>query len=328
MNGHAAARRLSMAIALAVAIGQGGGTDVLPARADELPTFAGPAMGTTYRVTLARAIPGMPTGLVHREAEQVLAEIDRAASTWRIDSDVSRFNRAAAGEWVAVSADLAAVVEIAHEVHAQSQGAFDITAAPLVAAWSRSRDAAEPAAEALASARRLVGMSLVELRGPDAAAGRGLRKLRGGVAIDLGGIAPGYAVDRIGARLVELGSTAHLVELGGEVRAWGRRPDGHPWRVRLRGSGAAAGGAIELADGAAVATSTVRPGRSPVDPRSGRLVAGPPAAATVRAGSCAVADAWAVAALVLGLEPGPDGTLTPPPVSPAARPAPAGGSSG
>lgn len=324
--------RPSVARAIGLVIGLGAAAVVGGARADDLPTFAGPAMGTTYRVTLARGIPGVPTGAVHRETERVLAEIDRAASTWRDDSDASRFNRAAAGAWVTVAADLVSLVEIAREVHAGSRGAFDITAAPLVALRSRQGAGGpdprpEPEPEAVASARRLVGMSLVELRPVSAAAGPALRKVRDGVAIDLGGIAPGYAVDRIGSRLVELGSQAHLVELGGEVRAWGRRPDGGPWRVRLRGAGSAVGVAIALADGAAVATSTVRPGRSPVDPRSGRLVAGPPVSVTVRAGSCAVADAWAVAALVLGLAPGPDGTLAAPPLSPAADRGRAGGSS-
>jgi hypothetical protein len=98
--------------------------------AAELPTLAGPAMGTTYRVTLAADIPGMTRGEVHREVEAMLAQIDRAASTWRNDSDASRFNRTDAGEWVTVSADLLALVETAREIHDRSEGAFDITVGP------------------------------------------------------------------------------------------------------------------------------------------------------------------------------------------------------
>ena len=75
--------------------------------------LAGPAMGTTYRVVLAAEIPGLTRGEVHREIEAVLARIDAAASTWRDDSDVSRFNRVAAGEWVPVGDDLARIVTIA-----------------------------------------------------------------------------------------------------------------------------------------------------------------------------------------------------------------------
>jgi len=251
-------------------------------------TFAGPAMGTTYRVTLACSLPDMADGEIHREVEQVLARIDRAMSTWREDSDASRFNRAPAGEWVAVSADLVEVVRIARQVHADSHGAFDITAAP-------------------AGGGRPVGMRhLTSRESPPA-----IRKRLDGLAIDLGGIGPGYAVDEIGGRLVELGSRDHLVELGGEVRAWGRSADGVAWRLRLRREADAGrqDSVIELADGEAIATSSVKPGRSPVDPRTGRVVAGTVGFATVRASSCAVADACAVAAVVLGIPPGPDGTI-------------------
>jgi thiamine biosynthesis lipoprotein len=264
--------------------------------AAELPTIAGPAMGTTYRVSFTADIPGMTRGEVHRDVEAVLARIDRASSTWRNDSDASRFNRAAAGEWVAVSKDLVTLVETAREIHEQSEGAFDITVGP-------------------AGSGRPTGMRhVVSQLSPPA-----LRKSVPGIAIDLGGIGPGYAVDRIGERLVSLGSKAHLVELGGEVRAWGQPSKSRPWRVRLTAADAGQGHSreIDLADGEAVATSTCRPGRSPIDPRTGRPVAVDSSgkcsrSATVRASSCVTADAWAVAAIVLGLEPDRDGTITAP----------------
>ncbi|MFM7289630.1 MAG: FAD:protein FMN transferase [Planctomycetia bacterium] len=254
------------------------GMCVAAAAEESVVTLAGPAMGTTYRVTLARGVSGLRDGELHREVEAVLARLDRALSTWRDDSDASRVNRAPAGEWVAVSADLVAVVEIARRVHAESRGAFDITAAP-------------------AGGGRPAGMRHLESR----AAPPSIRKQFDGLAIDLGGIGPGFAVDAIGDRLVAIGSTDHLVELGGEVRAWGHRADGGKWRVRLRhadGKGPP-GEVIELAAGEAVATSTVRPGRSPLDPRTGRVVESRRGSATVRGASCAEADAWAVATLVL-----------------------------
>jgi FAD:protein FMN transferase len=184
----------------------------------------------------------------------------------------------------------------------------------------------------IADARGCVGMRLVESRPPTAGVGPALRKSRAGVEIDLSGIAPGYAVDCIGERLLERGSRAHLVEIGGEVRAWGQPSEGRPWRVRLTGARAGQGQSqeIDLAAGEAVATSTCRPGRSPIDPRTGRPVASSSAAssssgkssrtATVRAATCAEADAWAVAAVVLGLQPDGDGTITAPsrPVGPTA----------
>jgi thiamine biosynthesis lipoprotein ApbE len=76
------------------------------------------------------------------------------------------------------------------------------------------------------------------------------------------------------------------------------------WRVAL----GADGRVIDLADGTAIATSSAKPGRSPIDPRTGRAVTDA-STATARSSSCAVADAWAVAAVVLGIPPGPDGTI-------------------
>lgn len=265
------------------------------ALAAELPTLAGPAMGTTYRVTLGAMPAGLSQGELHREIEVVLARIDQAANTWRQDSDASRFNRAAAGEWVPVGADLVAIVEIARSVHARSEGAFDITIAPLLR-LPPGRSQSDRAA-----ALKLVGMQHLESRRAPPA----LRKRLDGVEIDLGGIGPGYAVDRIGERLVELGSASHLVELGGEVRAWGTRPDGSQWRVRLRGQqsgGDRNGVVIDLTPGQALATATSRPGHSPVDPRTGKVIDNAPATLSIRANTCAEADAEAVAALVTAQE--------------------------
>jgi len=249
--------------------------------AAELPTLAGPAMGTTYRVALAADLPGMSRGEVHREIEQVLARLDRALSAWRADSDVTRFNQAGPDEWVEVADDLVAVVEIARRVHSRTDGAFDITVAP-------------------ADSGRPVGLGHVRVRTAPPA----LLKTQAGVRLDLGGIGPGYAVDCIGARLEALGSAGHLVELGGEVRAWGMRPDGTRWRVWLPAADAASGRSpnktVELAPGEALGTASCKPGRSPIDPRTGRLTTPSRVRATVRARTCAEADALAVAALLSG----------------------------
>jgi thiamine biosynthesis lipoprotein len=268
---------------------------VAAARADEPPlVLAGPAMGTIYRVTLAEPVPGLERGVVHREVELVLDRLDRALSTWRADSDSSRFNRAAPGEWVPASAELVAIVEIARKVHEQSAGAFDITVGE-------------------SATGRAAGMRHLRSRATPPA----VMKDAAGLALDLGGIGPGYAVDAIGARLVEIGSAAHLVELGGEVRAWGEPAPGRPWRVLVRrglptASALESQRIVELASGAAIATATCRPGRSPLDPRTGQVVQGPARSLTVRSDSCAAADAWAVAAIVLGLEPAADGLVTAP----------------
>ncbi len=305
-----------------------------PAAAEPL-TFSGPAMGTTYRVTLAAPLAGMAVGTMHREVERLLASIDRAASTWRQDSDARRFNRAAAGEWVEIGPDLAALLAVARRVHEASNGAFDVTAGPLVRHW---REAQPPAtgqttgqlsgrfSHQLAAIRTRVGMSLVELRPAAQDRPAAIRKRVDGVELDLAGIGPGFAVDRIGERLVDVGSNSHLVELGGEVRAWGARGHGNPWRVRV-GASAVGGRVIELSAGKALATASIDAGRMIVDPRTGQGIAGPARSLTVVAETCGEADAWAVAAIVLDLHPDEDGLVRVPPAPsttaapPAARPA-------
>jgi thiamine biosynthesis lipoprotein len=271
--------------------------------AAEPPTLAGPAMGTTYRVTFASPPAGMRLAEVHREVEAVIDRIDRAASTWRDDSDASRFNRAAAGEWVEVSADLVAILEIAAAVYVESEGAFDVTVAPLVRLWGggpRPVSAGPPTDHAITATLARVGMQHMEIRAATGDAAAAIRKAVAGVEIDLSGIAPGYAVDQMGARLVALGSRDHLVELGGEVRAWGTGPDGAPWRVRLRGEDERV---VELRDGEALGTASRRAHRSPLDPRTGRPAVAAAGSVTVRASSCAAADAWAVVAAVTGVVP-------------------------
>ena len=266
--------------------------------ASEPVVLAGPAMGTTYRVTLAAAVPGRSRGDVHRELEAVLARIDRGASSWRPDSDVSRFNRAAAGEWVEVGDDLSAILSIAREVHAETAGAFDPTVGPLVALWRQASERRKPPQpDALAAAAELVGLSLIEHRQPPAGSAA-LRKRKPGVALDLGGIGPGYAVDCLGERLVELGSPDHLVVLGGEARAWGRQASGERWQVIVPQTAGAAPATLPLSPGEAIAFATPRPGRSPIDPRTGQPVAAEPRPVMVRSTSCSRADALAVAAAV------------------------------
>jgi thiamine biosynthesis lipoprotein len=301
-----------------------------PTSAAESLVLAGPAMGTSYRVMLAAPLPTLSRGEVHREIEAVLARIDAAASTWRSDSDVSRFNSSPAGTWIPVANDLAAIVAIAQTVHHDTQGRFDITIAPLIDLWSQAHTSGrEPTDEAITAAMANVGMQHLELR-RTASGAASLRKHHAGLALNLGGIGPGYAVDCVGKRLEALGSAGHLVVLGGEARAWGAQADGSPWEVQLPHAALESpehlslpraaeqqptpllATACALAPGSAVAFSTPRPGRSPIDPRTGRPVSLPAPPIMARSTSCAVADALAVATAIARAESVPSQNTPPP----------------
>jgi thiamine biosynthesis lipoprotein len=134
-----------------------------------------------------------------------------------------------------------------------------------------------------------------------------------GMEIDLSSIAKGYAVDRVLEILRENGVTRALVEIGGELRTMGGRPEGGPWRLAVESPLPGAPRALEalaVTDGA-VATSgdyrnffVVDGTRYAhiVDPRSGYPVAQELLSVTVIDDSCMLADAWATALIVLGRE--------------------------
>ncbi len=284
-------------------------------RSAERLEFSGPAMGTTFSVAITRLPPGVTRGAVEAVVADVLREADEHLSGWNARSELARFNAASTTDWQVVSPVLFEVIELAQRISRSTGGAFDPTVAPFVEAWGFGArgggGASAPGADVLARLRPRVGYTLLETR----AAPPGLRKRVAELTVDLDGIAPGWAVDRIAARIEALGITDYIVELGGEVRARGRHPEGRPWRVAVETPQAGerrAHTVIEL-DGLGVSTSgDYRDHREvggrrvshTIDPRSGVPVVHGLASVTVVHASTAEADAWATALMVLGPEQG------------------------
>ena len=279
-------------------------------------------MGTYYRV---RAIA--ETGdrkAIQALVERRLAAVDRTMSTYQADSEISRFNRLAAGESFVFSEEPWAVLALAWQVREESGGAFDPTVGPLVDAWGfgapgRSAAPTPPLDDHLAELRRAIGA--IELVTGD----REVRKLEDGAALDLSAIAKGWAVDRVSEALSEAGYANHLVEVGGEIRTAGHSPAGDPWRIAVERPPTRVGPAgqesttqsnlqkiLPFTTGA-LATSGdyrnywerdgVRYSHT-LDPRTGRPVEHALASASVFHPSCALADAYATALMVLGPEDG------------------------
>ena len=156
----------------------------------------GEAMGTTWSVKTGARPDSVPAGRLEREMEGVLARVDAHMSTYRADSELSRFNRAERTDWIPVSTETALVVGEALRVAELSSGAFDPTVAPLVELWGfepHPNPAIPPSRAKIAAALERVGHRLVEVREAPPA----LRKRRPDVALDLSGIAKGYAVDAL-----------------------------------------------------------------------------------------------------------------------------------
>ena len=126
---------------------------------------------------------------------------------------------------------LSQLVAHARAISAQTDGAYDVTVGPLVELWgfgSQGPRDKPPKPLEIAERLELVGFGKLQTRDAPPA----LRKRVPGLQVDLSSIAKGWAVDQLASLLDRRGLQNYLVEIGGEVLAVGRRPDGKPWRVR------------------------------------------------------------------------------------------------
>lgn len=280
-------------------------------------SIVGEAMGTTFQVKYVgdsgQEAPSSET--LRSGINTVLQEIDRQMSTYREDSELSRFNASRSTDWFPVSQDLATVLETAATISRRSGGAFDVTVKPLIDTWGfgsgPARPPRPPGAEAVATARARVGFQHLSIR----AAPPAIRKQVPDLEVDLGAIAPGYAVDTIARFLSEHGVRSFLVELGGEVYARGRRPDGRGWQIGIeRPTDVRQEVDISLElDGKGLSTSGsyrnyfeydgVRYSHE-MDPSTGAPVRHRTVAVAVVARNAVEADAWSTALLVLGSDRG------------------------
>jgi len=280
------------------------------AREPQLVVLRGETMGTHWSVKAVPAPDAPAPAALDAEIRALFERLDAALSNWDPDSELSRWNRSAGREWTPLSGELYAVLRASAAVNAWSEGAFDVTVAPLVDLWGfgpAGPREAPPGADELAAARARVGAALLELREAPPAA----RKRRPDVSVDLSAIAVGHATDRVAELLEAHGIGRYLVDVGGELRAAGEGPAGGPWRIAVQRPDAPEGRAQRLLPlaGAAVATSGdyrrfyERDGRRyahAIDPRTGEPVRHSLASVTVVAPTAAEADAAATTLLVLG----------------------------
>jgi thiamine biosynthesis lipoprotein len=265
---------------------------------------AGLTMGTTWS---AKAVHDRPLPGLQAELDQVVAQM----SHWEAGSDLGRFNRAAAGTWHTLPAEFAIVIDYALQVSQDTGGAYDPCAGALVNLWGfgpeRRFDQAgfcAPSADAVNAV--LAARHAVRY---DAATRRLYQP--GGVQLDLSSVAKGFAVDQL-ARCLRMQGVRHfLVEVGGELRGAGVKPDGQPWWVALEGVPDAQGaaGTIAALHGLALATSgdyrrhfswQDRRASHTLDPRTGYPITNDVASVTVLHPSCMAADALSTSLTVLG----------------------------
>lgn len=281
-------------------------------RAPQQMDIAGSTMGTSYSVRVVR--PTHTEAQLREAIETRLETVNDQMSTWRPNSEISRFNQDESGDWMTVSADFAAVTAKALDLGTLTEGALDITVMPLVDLWgfgpAFSTDAL-PSDEAIAALLPHVGADKVEV----AAEHSTLRKRDPAVRIDLSAIAKGFGVDAVSELLTSLGYRDFLVEIGGEVRGSGRRADGKPWRVAVEKptAGERAVQLIVPLHDAAIATSGDYRNFFEIDghryahvldPRTGRPPPNGVASVSVISADTTTADGLATGLMVMGVEAG------------------------
>jgi len=270
--------------------------------------FRGPAMGSAYTLKIAGAT-GVAPAAAHEAVHDALQAIERLMSTYLADSELSRLNRAPAGTPFPLSADTFAVLALAGEIARDTDGAFDVTVAPLVDAWGfgPSRDRRIVAEDERRALLARVGPGRLALD-PDR---RAAVKARADVAADLSAIAKGYGVDHAAHALDALGVANYMIEAGGEVRTRGRNAEGAPWQIAIEAPDASPQKpwfVVPMSDLSLATSGDYRiffeqDGRRychEIDPESGRPVDNGVASVSVVAPDCARADALATALMVMG----------------------------
>lgn len=274
-------------------------------------TLSGPTMGSQYSLKYVVNSAAAEPAQVQAEVQRLLAEIDAQMSTWRADSAVSIFNQLPAGSCQTMPEAVLQLVRYGESLSAASDGAFDLTLAPLLDLWgfgAQSRGREVPSAEQLARARASVGY-------------RHLRIVDGqlckdvAVQLELSSIVAGFAVDRLAERLEQLGIHSYLLDVTGEIKAAGRKPDGSAWRVAIEAPRAdqqvvqqvIALGGLGMSTSGDYRNYFEQQGQRyshTLDPQTGRPVAHDLASVTVIDPSALHADGLSTLLMVLGFERG------------------------
>jgi len=281
-----------------------------------LPAYdlSGSAMGTTFNITLVAPPEDIDLEALEVLIRDRLEHVENLASTYRSDSELSRFNSHPSVDWVQVLPEFCHMISAANEISFMTQGAFDITVGPLVNLWGfgpEDRENELPTAEAIAETKTRVGYEMLETDCDHSV----MRKSSASVYIDLSGWAKGYAVDQVADLLDAQDVTNYLIEIGGELRLKGHNASHNKFSIAIEKpllNNAISHIIMQLSDSSVATSGDYRnyfeeDGHRyshTIDPRTGHPVNHELTGVTVVSRYTAYADAVATAFLVLGPEDG------------------------
>ncbi len=265
----------------------------------------GTAQGTTYHITYYAT-----DSIVKKvQADSLFRMLDQSLSIYQPRSVISRFNKAK--KKLKIDNHLATVVTRSQEVWKDTDGLFDITVQPLVKAWGFGvRPVAQyPDSITIAGILPCIGTEKIKLDNLT------LIKQKQCVTIDVNGIAQGYSVDVIADFLDARGLSAYIVEVGGEIRVKGRKPDGGKMKIGIEAPGNAGNAGqimqriISLEQGAVTTSGNYRKFHETdgnlihhiIDPVTGYPTRNELISVTVIAPDAMTADAYDNALMAMGL---------------------------
>ncbi len=269
--------------------------------------ITGLAQGSTYSIKYDKR-PRQDNEKVREDIAGILRDVESSLSVYNDSSVISRINR---NENIRTDTLFNEVFRRSEEIAAETDGAFDITVMPLVRAWGFGPDRKKTfEKQKLDSLMQLVGFRKVKLSG-----NRVIKSLPG-ISLDVNAIAQGFTVDLICRYFDRLNVKNYIVEVGGEVRARGRKGK-EPWRIGIDkpvDNNLTPGDDLEAIikiSGKALATSGnyrkfyVENGvkySHEIDPKTGYPARNRVLSVSIVADDCASADAFATACMVMGLE--------------------------
>ena len=263
----------------------------------------GSVFGTFYSITY------QCDNDLQKEIEAELKKVDQALSMFNQESIISKVNR---NEKVELNEMFLQVITLAQKVSQDTDGAFDITVAPLVNAWGFGFKAGDkPSGTSIDSLMSTVGYKKISLKG------RQLFKENKNTMLDCSAIAKGYGSDVVAAFLKKRGIDNFMVEIGGEVVTQGISEKRVPWRIGVTkptDDSLSVDNELQTVlnvTNKAMATSGnyrnfyYKDGKKyahTIDPKTGYPVQHSLLSATVLADNCATADAYATSFMVMGIE--------------------------
>lgn len=270
----------------------------------EFTTLQGNAQGTTFRIVYQDSL----SREFSTEIQNIFKDIDQSMSLWVDNSIITKVNN---GETdVELDERFVRVFNASQKISEATDGAFDITVAPLVKAWGFSfkKDLPPPTDLQIDSLKQLIDCQSISIES------NRLIRQKENVSVDFNAIAQGYSVDAVAEFLESEGIANYMIEIGGEVRANGINNRNESWNIGIDKpveSGERKLQAVISLKNKSLATSgsyrkfIERDGKKyshTIDPKTGYPVTHNLLSASVLADNCTDADGYATACMVLGVE--------------------------